>query len=235
MKAPLPKLVPSLILLSMSACSNNFFTFKDKELAPCMDVNGNPTNCEQDLLQTIEPKMDESPEEKAEARKKRYLANLQEEPENNGVVHYAHYNTNRHFVSLYEYVEQMALDISHDLVGSNINHPIAVASFVHLDATLDNTDHVGNQIAEYFITELREMGLAVNDHKITGNILVTPRGDFAFSRDTDELKSEQNAGYVLTGTMTKQPTGTLISARVVGLTSNTVLASSSKFVPNLML
>jgi TolB-like protein len=140
-----------------------------------------------------------------------------------------------HFQMLNDYVEQMAIELSLELVNLKLDYPIAVSSFVQLDASLNNADSLGNQLAENFITELRKVGLLVNDYKITGNILVTPSGDFAMSRDPNQLKSLQNIGYVLSGTMVKNAKGMLINARIVGLSSNVVVAATSKLIPNIML
>jgi TolB-like protein len=145
------------------------------------------------------------------------------------------FQTDLHFQLLNDYVEQMALELSQDLVEMNIANPVAVASFVHLDSQLTNTDTLGNQLAEAFIAELRKVGIMVNDHKVTGNIMVTPSGDLAFSRDIRYLKGRQAIGYVLTGTMVRNSKGMVINARVVGLTSNTVVAATSKLIPNIIL
>jgi TolB-like protein len=145
------------------------------------------------------------------------------------------FTTQIHFQMLNDYVEQMALDLSLELVDLKLEYPIAVTSFVQLDATLNHADSLGNQLAESFITELRKVGLLVNDHKVMGNILVTSTGDFALSRDANNLKSGQNIGYVLTGTMVKNTKGMLINARIVGLSSNIVVAATSKLIPNIML
>ncbi|MGO4894119.1 FlgO family outer membrane protein [Flavobacterium sp. W21_SRS_FM6] len=145
------------------------------------------------------------------------------------------FSTPVHFQMLDNYVEQMAIDLSRELVDLSMEYPIAVTSFVQLDSTLDNADSLGNQLAESFITELRKVGLLVNDHKVTGNIAVSPTGDFALSRDPMQLKSAQNIGYVLTGTMVKNNKGMMINARIVGVSSNVVVAATSKLIPNIML
>lgn len=145
------------------------------------------------------------------------------------------FNTPIHFQMLNDYVEQMAIDLSRDLLDLTLQHPIAVTSFVQLDASLNNADSLGNQLAENFITELRKVGLLVNDHKVTGNIAVSSTGDFALSRDNKQLKPIQNIGYVLTGTMVKNSKGMLVNARIVGLSSNVVVAATSKLIPNILL
>ncbi|MCF2946494.1 hypothetical protein L0668_00065 [Paraglaciecola aquimarina] len=220
MKSSLLKIVsPPLLLLTLSNCSSNLFSVSIEDKNVCISNSGESIQCES--------------VSQSESHKNAYTP--PEEPAADALTDPSLFRTGLHFNLLNDYVEQMALDIRQDLSETRLAFPIAVASFVHLDSSLTNTNVLGNQIAEHFITELRDMGLAVSDHKITGRLQVTPRGDFAFSRDVEKLKNSQNVGYVLTGTMTKQMNGTLINARVVGLTSNMVVASSSKLIPNVVL
>jgi len=42
-----------------------------------------------------------------------------------------------------EYTEQMATDLQRDVQGIQVDQPIVVASFVHLDSTLQTTNTLG--------------------------------------------------------------------------------------------
>jgi len=138
------------------------------------------------------------------------------------------------FKLISDYVEQMVMDMQKSLSGQKIHYPVAVASFVNLDSSLNNTNPLGNQIAEAFITELQKAGVPVVDHRITGAIKVTQNGDFVFSRNSNEYKSTQKIGYVVSGTMIKSDNGIIINARIVGLKSNLIIASSKMVLPNLL-
>ncbi len=70
-------------------------------------------------------------------------------------------STGLHFNRLGEYTEQMAADLQRDVRGMQVDQSIVVASFVHLDSTLQNTDSLGIQLAESFINELQQIGLRV--------------------------------------------------------------------------
>jgi len=139
------------------------------------------------------------------------------------------------FILISDYVEQMVMDMQKSLAGQSIYFPVAVASFVNLDSSLNNTNPLGNQIAESFITELQKVGVPVVDHRITGAIKVTQNGDFVFSRNSNEYKSSQKIGYVVSGTMIKSDNGIIINARIVGLKSNLIIASSKMVLPNLLI
>lgn len=60
---------------------------------------------------------------------------------------------------------------------------------------------------------------------------MTSQGDFAFSRDWQDLAKEQQIQFVLTGTMLRQDGGVLVNARVVGMQSRIVVASAQGFLP----
>jgi len=138
------------------------------------------------------------------------------------------------FQLLNEYVEQMAMNIKDSMNGIPLSSPIAVTSFVNLDSSLKNTNVLGNQISEYFINELKNVGLPISDHKVTGFIQVTPNGDLAMSRQYMELKQNLNIGYVLTGTLVENERGMIVNARVVSLHTNNVIASNSKLIPSIV-
>ncbi|AWB66032.1 hypothetical protein C2869_06075 [Saccharobesus litoralis] len=131
---------------------------------------------------------------------------------------------------LTNYVSRLAKDLISNLNQQYI-YPIAVTSFVNLSSDLQTTNLAGNQIAEEMLTELRKLGLPVIDFKTTGNIQVTPEGDFVFSRTVGELKSTQGINNVLSGTMVWHETGLVINARIISLNDNSVLSAARLSIP----
>ena len=113
----------------------------------------------------------------------------------------------------------------------NPKTPIAVTSFVDLQ-DLESTNWLGNQLSESFIHELQRHGLIIVDYKTTGHIRVTQEGDYVFSRDWKELPERQIIDYVVTGTMMKQEDGIMVNARMIGMQSRVVVATSQSFIPN---
>ncbi|MCH2158104.1 MAG: FlgO family outer membrane protein [Oleiphilaceae bacterium] len=138
------------------------------------------------------------------------------------------------FRLLHEYTEQMAGNLYDDLEGAKLNGLILVASFVYFDTTLQKTSHLGNQLAEYFINDLQALGLPVSDHKLRATIQVNELGDFALSRDLDELNPNLVIEYVLTGTLVQSERGVVVNARITHHKTNKVVASTSKFLPNIV-
>lgn len=113
----------------------------------------------------------------------------------------------------------------------NPKTPIAVASFVNLK-DLETTNWLGNQLAENFIHEFQRHGLVVIDFKTTGHIRVTKEGDYAFTRDWNELPKRQIIDYVVTGTMMEKDDGIMVNARMIGMQSRVVVASAQSFIPS---
>jgi len=148
-------------------------------------------------------------------------------------------NTNmigvKHHKKLEEYIEQMVMDMQASLQTLDVSYPIAVASFVELDTDLNLTNQLGMELSESFLAEMGKVGFPLAEHRATGEIHMTLDGDFVLSRDPHKVKNSQRIGYVLSGTMIKRYNGVQVNARVVGLKSNVILASSSKFLPRLIL
>jgi TolB-like protein len=148
------------------------------------------------------------------------------------------FSTALHFSRLGEYTEQMATDLQNTIRGMQVDQPIVVASFVHLDSSLDSslqsTNALGIQLAESFINELQQIGLPVIDYKLMGVLDINEKGTFAFSRDTGQFYNKVNISYVLTGTMLKNNKGIIVNARLINFATNKVIASTSKFLPNVI-
>lgn len=128
------------------------------------------------------------------------------------------------------FVESMTDELVVTNTSISARTPIAVTSFVDLQH-LDATSWLGNSVSEAFIYQLQQRGFQVVDFKTTGSIRVTKEGDFAQSRDWNELAQEQQVTYVLTGTMLRQEGGVLVNARVVSMGSRIVVATAQGFLP----
>lgn len=142
------------------------------------------------------------------------------------------YNLPKHAIN--DLVKGLAYQMLESSDFVNANTPVAVASFVDLE-DLESTNWLGNQIAESFVHELQRHGLVVIDYKTTGHIRVTPEGDYVFSRDWKELPERQIIDYIVAGTMMEQDDGIIINARMIGVQSHVVVATSQSFIPKWVL
>ncbi|WP_165726483.1 FlgO family outer membrane protein [Pseudoalteromonas sp. SA25] len=140
----------------------------------------------------------------------------------------------KHHKTLANYVEQMALDLVDTLefesdTDANIN--IAVTTLVDLDSSLTKSNQLGNQISETLIHQLQKFGYGVVDFKTTQTIDVNSRGDFAFSRDIENLSEEQMASHVLAGTLIYRHDAVVVNTRVINAHTKKIVASSRKLIP----
>ncbi|KPH63854.1 FlgO family outer membrane protein [Pseudoalteromonas porphyrae] len=140
----------------------------------------------------------------------------------------------KHHKTLVNYVEQIALDLV-DTMLTDEDISIGVASFVDLDAHLNNSSQLGNQLSESFIHQLQKFGYGVVDFKTTDHVLVNKRGDFVFSRDIEKLARRHLASHVLSGTLIYRGNGVEVNTRIIDVNSKRVVASSQKILPYFVL
>ncbi|WP_100912900.1 FlgO family outer membrane protein [Pseudoalteromonas spongiae] len=144
----------------------------------------------------------------------------------------ANKGTVKEIKNINHYVRGLMHQLADNVKYVNQSTPIAVTSFVLLDSDLQKTNLVGNQIAESFIHEIHKLGLPVLDYKTTDFFRVSTEGDYIFSRDYMELRSDLSIDYVLSGTLTKHQKGYLVNARIIGIKSKAVVASAQGLVPD---
>ncbi|MFD2094848.1 FlgO family outer membrane protein [Corallincola platygyrae] len=123
--------------------------------------------------------------------------------------------------------------IAEELVGTmpeRCYQPMAVASFVDIE-TLNTSGSLGKALAENLITQMQQQGCKVLDFKLKDKIQVTSTGDFVFSRNFTQLKSELPLKYVLTGTLQPMNGGVQVNARLVDIKSKVVVGAAQQFLP----
>src|SRR5690606_30530159 len=135
---------------------------------------------------------------------------------------------------LSDYAADLALQLMLSMQYDTAEPTIAISSFVLFDANLDDSNALGNQLAEHLYMQLQRLGVKVADVKLARQVRVTPRGDFVFSRG-DYLDMQQQATYVLSGTMLQDNAGTVVNARVMHLVDKTVIASGQIHIPQFVL
>lgn len=134
--------------------------------------------------------------------------------------------------SLQDYAAQLAMELLYNSQQLAVNDLIGVSSFVRLDESLRNSNVLGNQLAEYFISEIQQLGMPVADFKVKGSVDVTRSGDLIFSRNANRLAREMSMNHVLTGTLIEKPNGTQINARIVALSDKRIVSTASIIVPD---
>lgn len=132
---------------------------------------------------------------------------------------------------LSEVVSKMADQLLNNFPEQYHNESIALTSIVDLrDHKV--TNWIGQTISEQFIHELHIRNLRVVDFKLTGNIQLTPQGEFALTRDWKKLNKNVGVRRILTGTMSRNEEGVILNVRIVNVDSNIVESTSSAFIPH---
>lgn len=132
-------------------------------------------------------------------------------------------------------VNEYARALVHELMSNHSaaedNGMVGVTDFAYVDTPLDEGSVLSNHLSEAIMYDLHKFGVAVLDYKVTDYIRVTPTGDFALSRDFNELSAELPIRYVLTGTMTAHKNGVLVNARLIRIDNKQVISAARTFMP----
>lgn len=118
-----------------------------------------------------------------------------------------------------------------DMLISQIKPPlvpdqaILVASFVNID-NLEESSTLGRTISEFIASRLTQNGYKVVEMKLRKSVFMKKdMGEFVLSRDIDEIRTRHNAQSIVLGTYSAAKSSVYISARMVSLSDNTVMAS----------
>lgn len=135
------------------------------------------------------------------------------------------------YKSVKDYASQLAMDLVKNGNGLSQNAMIGITSFVKLDTSLQNTTVLGNQLAEYSISEIQQFGLHVIDFKLMPAMQVKSNGDLTFSRNLLQLANNNVMNHVMSGTMIEKAEGVFVNARIISLSNNRVVSSASVLIP----
>lgn len=129
------------------------------------------------------------------------------------------------------YTRNIITEMTSNMVMTNENGIIAVTHFTNASSDYNSTGDLGFALGESFLRELHQFGFRTLDYKVSDAIRVTMEGDFALTRDFMELKNEVPAEYVLVGTIIEQQQGFVVNARIVELSTKSILATGKSFIP----
>lgn len=138
-------------------------------------------------------------------------------------------------VMLGEYVEQLATQLMETSVVPGDETVVGVTSFIEFGPELSSINLFGNLLAEEFIFQLQQNGIAVVDYKVMAGVQVQGNGDFVFSRNSQALDLANSMQHVLTGTTVYHTRGIMVNARIVHLISKRVVASAKRLIPYFVL
>ena len=131
---------------------------------------------------------------------------------------------------LADIVSKMADQLLHNLPKGYYEEAIAITSLVNLTVH-SQTNWLGQTIPELFIHELHIRHLPIIDYKLTGQIQVSPEGEFAITRDWKKLGKKIDVSRILTGTMSRNEEGVILNVRIVNNVTNIVESTTRAFLP----
>lgn len=110
-------------------------------------------------------------------------------------------------------------------------YKVAVSTFVNLN-NLYRTSALGRYLSEQLMGELQTAGIDVVELRRTPSILISQAyGEYALSRDMDELAFVHSVQATLVGTYTVAAQQLFVNARLLRNRDNKVLASASLTLP----
>jgi len=111
------------------------------------------------------------------------------------------------------------------MVPGHPDMPILVTTFVD-NNDLQQTSHFGRILQEHIVSRLVQLGYTVRETKMTTSLHIEPRsGETILSRDPSQLKIEQQAQAILTGTISRTDRILYVSARLINPINNNILAT----------
>ena len=108
---------------------------------------------------------------------------------------------------------------------------VAVSTFVTLD-NLYATSSLGRYLGEQLLSTLQQSGLEVIEVRKTPGMMVSPyHGEYALSRNMDEIRLVQDAQAVVVGTYAVAGQEIFVNARLLRNEDNRILSSASLVLP----
>lgn len=106
--------------------------------------------------------------------------------------------------------------------------PIGIASFVNID-DLHMTSTFGRMLAEQLMSELVMRGYEVIElrHSQAIQFLANDGGEFALSRNINNLRRERDLGGIIVGTYTVSPNRVYLNARLINPTTSLVMSAAT--------
>ncbi|MGM7449125.1 FlgO family outer membrane protein [Idiomarina sp. ST20R2A10] len=108
---------------------------------------------------------------------------------------------------------------------------VGITNLVGVTGQYDQSSPLSMVLSEQLVQELHSRELSVLDFKATDFIRVTPKGDFALTRDYLELDEIMPITHVLVGTLSHHRDGVMANARLVNINTKEVASVAQVFIP----
>ncbi|WDD99278.1 FlgO family outer membrane protein [Thalassomonas actiniarum] len=131
-----------------------------------------------------------------------------------------------------DYTDKLAHDLFNNMARTELKSPVAVASFVSLDSSLEEGSRLGNLISESLLGQVQEYGIPVMDIHLMNGIEMNSDGEFSFSRKMTKVMNSKTLNYVLSGVVIGNERGYTVNARIIEFGSMQVLSTATTFIPS---
>ena len=108
---------------------------------------------------------------------------------------------------------------------------VGVTDFVGVESPYQQASILAQAMSEQLRGELASREVPIIDYKTTDFIRVTPKGDFALTRDYLEVDEIMPITHVVVGTYSYYRDGILANARLVDINSRHVVSTGSIYIP----
>ena len=137
--------------------------------------------------------------------------------------------------SIHSYARLLAEQLFSTSHSINLNYSVAVGTFLPtqglgLTSNAQN-ELIGHQLQESMLTFSAQAGLDVIEYKALSKIKFSNGKDVMLSREVEHLASKIDAKYFLTGTYTELETSYIVNARLIELSTNSVIAAATDYIP----
>jgi len=113
---------------------------------------------------------------------------------------------------------------------------VAVASFLPVNSlTLTDVSPdeltLANQLSESMIAEARAFGLQVYEYRLRNHLLLQQNHEQAFSRLVDDIRADNQADTILSGTYAIKEDSIIVNVRLIDISSKQVIAAATDYIP----
>lgn len=137
------------------------------------------------------------------------------------------------------YAKSHSVSYSAELAGQLVKNAnirlnsakVGITNLVGVTGQYDQSSPLSMVLSEQLVQELHSRELNVLDFKATDFIRVTPKGDFALTRDYLELDEIMPITHVLVGTLSHHRDGVMANARLVNINTKEVASVAQVFIP----
>lgn len=133
------------------------------------------------------------------------------------------------------YTERLADQLFHKLQPLE-SGAIAVTTFADVQLMAPDTSRKSSynaslQLQESMQTVATQLGYQVSEIRLNDAVLIHPGFENSLGRDLSLLAQNQQARYVITGTLTEGEVHITVNAKLIDLKSQQVLAAASSVIP----